>query len=170
MKREIRLKCYQRDSGKRRQAEDVIEYILDNYKYGQTIPDSELAKILGYNITYTEQYKNYKVFMTKIKNELIMFNYILKAISGVGYYILRPEHIVGHCYNTYVKASQRKLDKSLEVSGHIDKTELSDGRKEEITNFRELNGQLIDAMDQLINRSMYIKRADTYELKEIKSE
>lgn len=160
---EMRLKCYQRDSAKRQQAEEVVEYILDNYTYGETILDTDLAKILGYNISYTNEFRNYKAFMNKIKNELMTFNYILKSISGVGYYILKPEHIIGHCYNTYIKASQRKLDKALEVSRHIDKTNLSENRLEEIDNFRTLNNSLIDNMEQLINNSMYIKRIDTYE-------
>lgn len=166
MKVEYRLKCYQRDSDKKQKAEELVEYILDNYSYGQTITDDELAYRLGYNINITNEFRNYKGFMAKIKDELLMFNYVLKSIAGVGYYILKPEHIVGHCYNTYVKQSQRKLDKSLEVSKHIDKTNLSENRLEEIENFRNMNNQLIENMEELINNSAYIKRLDQYSLKD----
>lgn len=162
MQRELRLKCYQRDSDKRLKVEETVEYILDNFSYGDTITDDDLCYRLGYNIEITEEFKKYKSMMQKIKEELMTFNYILKSISHVGYYILKPEHIVGHCYNTYVKRSQRTLDKSLKVSCHIDKTNLSENRLEEIENFRDLNAQLVNNMEELINNSKYFDRLQIY--------
>ena len=89
---------------------ELIEYIL-NKKYGEIITHKEASNILKYNIEIEKEFKRYQAQMIKIKNFLIDYGYMLKAIAGVGYYILTPKQIAGHCYRTYILKTQRLLEK-----------------------------------------------------------
>lgn len=142
--------------------QEVVEYILDK-KYGEVVSNTELGSILHYNIDDEKEFIKFKSMMGRIKSFLIDYGYILKSVSGIGYYILKPKQITGHCYRTYVKKSQRALDKSSYILDHTDLTELSDTRKEEFDNFQSLNKELIDSMDKLITTSRYYDRKSYYE-------
>ena len=101
--------------------------------------------------------------MQVIKNYLIEKGYILKSISGLGYYILKPSQVSKHCYRTYILKAGRTFDKSEFVLDHVDKTELNDIRLEEINNIMELNKQLIDNTWKSIKESTYYSRKDAYD-------
>lgn len=150
------------ESAKKRNIQEVCEYILEQ-EYGNTISDVDLAKILGYNINDELEFKKYKSIMSRVRNFLLQYGYVLKSISGVGYYILKPSQITRHCYNTYIKHASRLYDKSAYVLDRTDKTELSDERMEEIKNMMDLNKQLIDNVEKTIFESKYYSRKDYYD-------
>ena len=85
------------DSKKKQNIQETVEFILSKDD-GTTIENNELAKLLGYNISTDEEYRKYKAMMGKIRNFLLQYGYVLKIISGVGYYILKPEQISRHCF------------------------------------------------------------------------
>ena len=150
------------ESKKKQSIQETVEFILDK-NFGTTISDTDLAKILKYNISYEEEYKKYKSMMNKIRNFLLQYGYVLKSISGIGYYILKPQQISSHCYKTYVKRASRLYDKSSYILDHTDKTELSPVRKEELENIVNLNKQLIDNAYKLITESKYYSRKNYYD-------
>lgn len=141
--------------------QETIEFIL-NKKYGETLYLTDLEKIMGYNINDEKELKKFKSQMGKVKNFLINYGYILKPVIGVGYFILKPQHIPNHCYRTYVTKSQRMLDKSLKILDHTDKTKLTQPRLEELTNMANLNNQLIESMQNTIDNSAYYSRKEYY--------
>lgn len=110
----------ERNSKKKQNIQQAIEYILDK-DYGSTIAHNELSKILQYNIEYEEELKKYKSVMARIKNFILQYGYVLKSVSGIGYYILKPSQVSSHCYRTYVKSAGRMYDKSEFILEHTDK-------------------------------------------------
>lgn len=81
---------------------ELVEFILEK-EYGDTILLEEAARILHYNIDDEDELKKFKSTMGRVKNFLIDYGYVLKSISGIGYYILKPKQIASHCYRTYIQ-------------------------------------------------------------------
>ena len=148
------------NSIKKQAFQECMEYCLE-HTYGNTLLNTELCRILGYNIENELEFFKFKSIMGRIKEELINYGKILKSVPG-GYYILKPQHVASHCYRNYIKRSQRTLDKSLYVLDHVDNTELHNDRIEEYNKFKELNEKLIDTATELINNSAYYNRMDYY--------
>ena len=147
----------ERNSIKNQNIAETVEYIL-TMQYGSTVSNDKLAKILGYNLDDDNEYRKYKGTMGRVKSFLQSYGYILRNISGIGYYILRPSEISRHCYNTYIKKAARTYDKSLFVLDHVDKLELTTDRLEELAKIKELNRQLIESVDKVLTESVYYDR------------
>lgn len=160
MKKEFRY-IGEKDSKKKQNIQECIEYILDK-KRGDTCSTESLAQILGYNIDDEKEYKKFKSTMIRVKNFLIDYGYVLKSISGVGYYILKSKQIAGFCYHTYILKTERLLEKSDRILTHTDKTELSEVRTEEWNNINRLNGDVYENIDNTINSSEYWKNKEKY--------
>lgn len=141
---------------------ELVEFILDK-NYGEVVLNSELSKILHYNIDDEKEFAKFKSTMCRVKNFLVDYGYILKSVSGTGYYILKPKQIAGHCYHTYIVKTQRLLDKSDRVLNHTDGTQLSEIRKEEFNNVLELNTVLNDKIWETIKHSGYYDRKAYYD-------
>lgn len=150
------------NSKKKQNIQETVEYIL-NQEYGSTLSDVELAKMLNYNINDDNEWLKYKTTMGRVKNFLLQYGYVLKSISGVGYYILKPEQVARHCYKTYIKKASRVYDKSAFVLDRTDKTRMSEERLEEITTLMELNRKLIDNVASTLKESKYYSRKDYYD-------
>lgn len=149
------------DSRCKMEIQEAVEYIL-NKKYGDTIPFETVANILHYNIEDEKEKRKFRSTMARVRNFLIEYGYILKSIIGVGYYILKPKQISGYCYHTYVKKTQSLLEKSDRILQHVDKTELSDIRKEEHNNMLALNETLYEGIGNNIKDSEYEKNKTKY--------
>lgn len=141
---------------------DVVEYILDK-DYGQTIEFEILANMLHYNIEVEEENKKFKSTMARIKNILIDYGYVLKSVTGVGYYILKPKQISGYCYHTYIRRTTNLLDKSARILNHTQHSLLSQDRKEEYDNVCELNLDTANAIQSTIENSKYYNRKIYYD-------
>lgn len=139
----------------------TIEYILSK-KYGTTVLNTDLGKMLHYNIDLEEEYKKYKSTMCRIKNFLIDYGYILKSVAGVGYYIMKPKQISGYCYRTYITKTQRLLDKSARILNHIDTNELSEDRLSERQDVINLNSEISQNIEGTIVVSTYYSRKNYY--------
>lgn len=150
------------NSKKKQNIQETVEYIL-NQEYGSTLSDVELAKMLNYNINDDNEWLKYKTTMGRVKNFLLQYGYVLKSISGVGYYILKPEQVARHCYKTYIKKASRVYDKSAFVLDRVDRTKMSEERLEEITTLMELNQKLIDNVASTLKESKYYSRKDYYD-------
>lgn len=150
------------DSRCKMDIQEAVEYILSR-NYGDTIPFEKVAKILHYNIEDEKEKKKFKSTMCRIRSFLIEYGYILKSIAGIGYYILKPKQIAGHCYRTYIIKTQRLLGKSNRILTHTDKTEMSDTRIEEHGNVLQLNETLDLKIWETIQSSGYYKRKAYYD-------
>ena len=84
---------YRYSSKNENRIKDAVDYILDK-DYGSTIPFGTLADIMRYNIEDEQEEKKFKSTMGRVKNILIDSGYILKIITGVGYYILKPNKFI----------------------------------------------------------------------------
>ena len=161
MKKDFRYKGeYKSEYLQRKQ--EVIEYILDK-EYGDTISFNTLAHMLRYNIEIEEEKRKFKSMMMKIKTILIKKGYVLKTISGVGYYILKPKQISGYCYHTYIRKTTNLLNKSAEILSHTDTSELSDIRREEYDNVVNLNADVTNAIETTIENSIYYNKKSQYD-------
>jgi hypothetical protein len=141
---------------------DAVDYILDK-EYGSTILFGQLADIMRYNIQDEQEERRFKSTMNKVRNILVDSGYILKIITGVGYYILKPKHISSYCYRTYVDRTKRLLEKSERVLKHVDQTELSDERKKEHAEMTDLNQQLYGEIGLVVEGSEYGKKRAYYD-------
>lgn len=150
------------NSAKKQGKQEAIEFIL-NHNYGSTIGFLQIAQILGYNLDDEREARKFKSRMAFIKNYLINYGYILKSISGVGYYILKPKQISGYCYHTYIKHTEDLLKKSDRILSHVDKDELSDIRKEEYNSVLLLNYDVFENIDSTIDASEYFKNKEKYD-------
>ena len=149
------------NSKKKGNKQETIEFILEK-DYGATISHTELSKLLGYNINDEEEFKKYTSMMNSIKKFCLNYGRVLKGISGVGYYILKPSEISRHCYRTYIKKAGKLYDKSAFVLDRTDKTELTELRLEELNNMIALNQSLIDNAWKTIQESVYYSRRVVY--------
>ena len=150
------------ESKKKQNIQETVEYILSK-DYGTTVENAELAKLLGYNIDTEEEFIKYRNMMTKVRNFLLQYGYVLKTVTGIGYYILKPAQISRHCYKAYIKRAGRLYDKSAFVLDKVDQSELTHTRKEELENIKNLNEQLIETTDKVLLESKYYSRKNYYD-------
>ncbi len=152
---------YRYSTKRENQIKDALDFILDK-EYGTTIEFGKLAEIMHYNIEDEAEEKRFKNTMARVKNILIDHGYILKTITGVGYYILKPKHISSYCYRTYVDRTKLLLEKSERILKHVDKTQLSDIRKKEHKEMYELNQEIYGEIGLIVEGSDYGKNRLIY--------
>jgi hypothetical protein len=152
----------ERDTKYRDKINECIEYIMEQ-GYGAVIGNEELAKILGFNIELDKEYNKFKEKMCRIKNFLIEKGYVLKGVNGIGYYILKPKQVSGYVYHAYTRRIDNLLAKGEKILNYTPKVDLSDIRKEEISNLIDLNDDLINNVDTTIENSQYYKKKSYYD-------
>lgn len=152
---------YRYSSKNENKIQDACTYILDK-NYGDTIPLEQLANLLKYNLDDETEKKRFKNVMSKVRNILIDYGYVLKSITGVGYYILKPKHISSYCYRTYIDKTKTLLEKSEKILVHVDQKELSNIRKKEYSEMTELNQQLYGEIGLVVEGSEYGKNRAYY--------
>jgi hypothetical protein len=149
------------NSLKKRELQETIELILDK-DYGETIPFEQLSKILHYNLDDEQEKRKFRSAMARVKNFLIDYGYVLKTITNVGYYILKPQHISSYCYRTYIDKTKVLLEKSERILTHVDQAELSDVRKKEHSEMTDLNRELYGEIGLIVESSDYGKNRAYY--------
>ena len=152
---------YRYSTKRENQIKDAVTFILDK-EYGSTIEFGKLAEIMRFNITDEVEERRFKNVMSRVKNVLVDHGYILKTITGVGYYILKPKHISSYCYRTYIDKTKVLLEKSERILAHVDKTELSDIRKKEHSEMSDLNQQIYGKVGLIVEGSDYGKNRNYY--------
>ena len=140
----------------------ALEYILER-EHGETIPYVTLANILRFSLQDEHQEKIFKRRMSKIKNTLIDYGYILKSVGGVGYYILKPNQISSFTFRNYIVKPQKAYEKAQRILNHVDKTKLNDTDKEEHRYAKELAENIAEKTDKIIYSSNYWNNKSLYE-------
>ena len=141
---------------------ELIDMILE-LGYGSTISKYKCASVLHYNIDNEKEKKKFLSTMSRVKNFLIDYGYVLKGIAGVGYYILKPKQISGYCYHTYIRKTETLLNKSERILNHVEQNELSDIRKQEYFNVCDLNMVITSVIDTTIKNSEYYHKKNEYD-------
>lgn len=118
--------------------QEAINYILSK-KPGTTIRYEELGKIFGLAVTDELELHKLKDTIGRLKPILVEYGCVIKTIVHVGYYILKPKQISGHCYHTYIRKTLNLLQRSDNILRHIDLKELSDIRMNEYNEVSILN-------------------------------
>lgn len=142
--------------------QEAIDYILD-FDYGATLPFEKLCQMFG--LSYEDELERikFKRQMAKVKNYLVEKGYILRTISGVGYYIMKPQHISGYVYHAYICKIDNTLNKSERILQHIDRTKLSEIRKREREQITYLNTELRNDIVEKILDSEYFNNKKQYD-------
>lgn len=146
---------------------DIIEFIRTK-DYGTMIYYTDISKRIGLNIELEEHLKLFKRLMSKVKNILIDYSYILKSVGGKGYYILKPNQIPSFTYRTYITKPQKAYEKAKRILGRTDKSNFREIDKEEYADVTELNNQMLSISAKTIHNSNYYKNKDKYKENEIK--
>lgn len=140
---------------------DICEFIRTK-DYGTMIYYTDITRRIGLNIEIEEHMKLFKRLMSKVKNILIDYSYILKSVGGKGYYILKPNQIPSFTYRTYIIKPQRAYEKAKKILERVDKKDFRKLDIEEHSVVTELNNQLIEASDYTIFNSNYYKNKAKY--------
>lgn len=140
---------------------EVKDYILSK-KYGETVEHIALSAMFGYNLENKKEKSKYQRTMRDIKAELMKEGYVLKGISGVGYYILKPKQIANYGYRTYIQRAVKLIDKNQDMLTCTDTRELQGERVEEFQEFKELNNKILKTLEKDFKESRYIDRMEYY--------
>lgn len=140
---------------------DICDFIRTK-EYGEVIYNQEISRRIGLNIESEEHKKIFKNLMSKVKNVLIDYSYILKSLSGKGYYILKPNQIPSFTYRTYITKPQRAYEKAKRILERTDKSKFNQLNEQEHQEVTELNNQMIEVSDYTIFNSNYYKNKDKY--------
>lgn len=140
---------------------NICEFIREK-DYGTMIYYTDITRRIGLNIELEEHMKLFKRLMSKVKNILIDYSYILKSVGGKGYYILKPNQIPSFTYRTYITKPQRAYEKAKRILNRTDKSNFRELDKEEHLIVTNLNDELIEKTDIIISNSDYFKNKDKY--------
>ena len=140
---------------------DICEFIRTK-NYGTIIYYTDITRRIGLNIELEEHKKYFKRLMSKVKNILIDYSYILKSVGGKGYYILKPNQISSFTYRTYITKPQRAYEKAKRILERTDKKDFKKLDKEEYEDITKLNNELIEVSDYTIFNSNYYKNKEKY--------
>lgn len=94
------------------EVEEIVNYIR-NKKEGETITFKELQNYTSYDLNNEIQNYKFKVnIISRVKNELIEYGYVLRAVRNIGYYILKSNQIQSYTYRTYIKKPLKQFQKA----------------------------------------------------------
>jgi hypothetical protein len=136
--------------------EMIVKYIL-NKDFGETIKFEELQPYTKYNLLdETESYIFKSSIMSKVKNILIEYGYVLKSIRYVGYYLLKPNQIQSYTYRNYIKKPLKAFMKAECILSNTNtkRLETEELIRHQLTT--ELSRNLIDETNKIINSKEYI--------------
>lgn len=143
------------NNNKVQEIDEIVNYVLQK-KYGENITYQELQQFTNYDLN--DEYESYKFkasIMGRVKNILIEYGYILKAVKYMGYYILKPNQVQSYTYRTYIVKPLRHLKKAEII---LINTKTKTLKENELINHRltiELDKDLISATDNLVNSKKY---------------
>ena len=101
--------------------------------------------------------------MARIKNALIDKGYLLKTITNVGYYIMKPKQIPNYVYRTYTLKTLRLIEKQGRILTHTETLDLSEQRKKENEEIKKLTEVTYEAIENSIFTSDYFKNKNIYD-------
>lgn len=134
---------------------DIIEYFRSKNQ-GEQINYQELQSFTHYNLKDPLDFHYFKTnVMRRVKEGLIDYGMIIKAIPNVGYYILKSNQIQSYTYRTYIKRPLGQLNKAKRI---LDNTDLNGLKTDEVRRHKltiQLDTDLIQKNTEIINSDSY---------------
>lgn len=132
----------------------IIELILTK-KHGETLKYDELNSILQEDINDYYGRHCFVRQMNKVKNELFDKGYVIRAVYGVGYYILKPNQVSSYTYRNYIVKPINSFKKARTILDNTAKKELKGQEVSEYQTTCALNEAMIYASTELIQADEY---------------
>lgn len=135
---------------------EKIEKYFKEKNFGDTITYDELQKLTFYNLQ--DKYECYKFkgnTMRRVKNRLINNGIVLKAIKGIGYYILKPNQISSYTYRTYIIKPLKSYEKANIILNNTKTERLNKKELEKHKLTSELNICLMEQTNKFIRTQKY---------------
>ena len=97
------------------ESDSIIEYFKFK-KQGEQINYDELQQFTHYDLKNVLEFHYFKTnTMRRVKEGLIDYGIIIKAIPNIGYYILKSNQVSSYTYRTYIKKPLKQLNKAERI-------------------------------------------------------
>lgn len=135
---------------------DTIIDFFKTKKEGDSIPYNELQNFTHYDLKNFIDLQNFKKStMSRVKNGLIEYGIIIKAIKNEGYYILKSNQVQSYTYRTYIKKPLKQLEKSKRILEHTNKSKLNQIENAKHLLTLALNNELLKQNNNILNSKDY---------------
>ena len=132
------------------EAEKIAEFIKTKQQ-GEMVTFKELQEFTHYDLKNELELYHFKGnIVPRVKDKLIEYGYVLKAIKNQGYYILKSNQIQSFTYRTYIKKPMKQFAKAERI---LKNTIVNDLNSDELTKHKltyDLNKQLMNTNKEII--------------------
>lgn len=137
------------------ESDNIIEYFKFK-KQGEQINYDELQQFTHYNLKDVLEFHYFKTnTMRRVKEGLIDYGIIIKAIPNIGYYILKSNQVSSYTYRTYIKKPLKQLNKAERILNNTETKSLTVGELGKYNLTMALNQDLMAANDKVLNSNKY---------------
>ena len=146
--------------------ENVRKTICDIFtskNHGETVLYTDISREIGINIEIEEELKKLKMLVGSVKNILIDKGKVIKSISNLGWYILKPTQVASYTYRTCIIKPMKSYEKAKRILQHTNTINFNDERKKEYSDVKELNEMMSDVSLNIIQESDYFANKEHYD-------
>lgn len=137
------------------ESDNIIEYFKFK-KQGEQINYDELQQFTHYDLKNVLEFHYFKTnTMRRVKEGLIDYGIIIKAIPNIGYYILKSNQVSSYTYRTYIKKPLKQLNKAERILYCTETKSLTVGELGKYNLTVALNQDLMAANDKVLNSNKY---------------
>lgn len=137
------------------ESDNIIEYFKFK-KQGEQINYDELQQFTHYDLKNVLEFHYFKTnTMRRVKEGLIDYGIIIKAIPNIGYYILKSNQVSSYTYRTYIKKPLKQLNKAERILNSTETKSLTVGELGKYNLTMALNQDLMAANDKVLNSNKY---------------
>lgn len=137
------------------ESDNIIEYFKFK-KQGDQINYDELQQFTHYDLKNVIEFHYFKTnTMRRVKEGLIDYGIIIKAIPNIGYYILKSNQVSSYTYRTYIKRPLKQLNKAERILNSTETKSLTVGELGKYNLTMALNQDLMAANDKVLNSNKY---------------
>lgn len=137
------------------ESDNIIEYFKFK-KQGEQINYDELQQFTHYDLKNVLEFHYFKTnTMRRVKEGLIDYGMIIKAIPNIGYYILKSNQVSSYTYRTYIKKPLKQLNKAERILNNTETKSLTVGELGKYNLTMALNQDLMAANDKVLNSNKY---------------
>ena len=137
------------------ESDSIIEYFKFK-KQGEQINYDELQQFTHYDLKNVLEFHYFKTnTMRRVKEGLIDYGIIIKAIPNIGYYILKSNQVSSYTYRTYIKKPLKQLNKAERILNSTETKSLTVGELGKYNLTIALNQDLMAANDKVLNSNKY---------------
>lgn len=137
------------------EADNIVDFMKAK-KEGETISYKELQDYTHYDLLNFFELQNFKKnTMTRVKNILIDYGIVIKAIRNEGYYILKSNQVQSYTYRTYIRNPLKQLQKSKKILENTNMKKLNNNESIKHALTLELNDELLKTNNTILVSDKY---------------